>query len=208
VKRGLLLLVVTVASALAAAPAQASCALSVKLNGTAYVASGLTAADGPALHGGVIPGCNDVIVHDASGRDISPREPDTPVELHRIAGVPARLAVAYNGKVYLAEGYLPALAGHPLHRAWARAATPASSCSKAWHVTATVSVTPTPGPVPVRTAGGRATFLQLASDTKVTGLTVAGYPHLAQGQRIRALVRTCSSPFGGRVLLARTVTRS
>lgn len=204
-KRGLLILAATIVSAVGAAPAHAACALSVKLNGTAYVASGLTAPEGPAVKGGVIPGCNDVIVHDASGRDISPREPDTPVALHRIAGVPARLAVTYNGKVYLAEGYLPELARHPLHRAWARAAARPTSCSKAWHVTATLSVTPTPGPIPVRTSGGRAAFLQLASDTKVTGLNLAGYPHLAQGQRIRALVRSCSSPFGGRVLLARRV---
>ena len=204
-KRGLILLVAIGASALGAAPAHASCALSVKLAGTTYFGSGLSAAGGPALQGGVIPGCNDVIVHDASGRDVSPRDPDTPVELHRIPGVPARLAVAYNGKIFLAEGYLPELAGHPRHRAWARAKTPVSSCSKAWRVTATVSVTPTPGPVPVRTAGGRATFLQLATDTRTRALNVAGFPHLAAGQRIRAVVRTCSSPFGGRVLLARSV---
>ena len=204
-KRGLLILATIAASAFSAAPAHASCALSLRLGGTTYVASGLNAAEGPAVQGAVIPGCNDVIVHDASGRDISPREPDTSITAHRIAGVPARLAVVYNGKVYLAEGYLPSLAGHPLHRAWARAATPASSCSKPWHVTATVSVTPTPGPVPVRTSGGHNTFLQLAGDTRTNGLNLAGFPHLAQGQRIRALVRSCSSPFGGRVLLARRV---
>jgi hypothetical protein len=73
-------------------------------------------------------------------------------------------------------------------------------------VRATALTTPTPGPVPIRTAGGNQTLLQLVDDTAVTGLDKAGFPYLAAGQGIRALVRSCDSVYGGRVLLARRVT--
>jgi hypothetical protein len=195
------------AAAIPAAPAHASCAAGVNLGGESYFGSPLAATDGAELRGGVLPGCSDVVVHDAAGNDISPKDPDTPVLLHRIAGVPARLAVAYNGRAYLAAGYLPELASHPLHTAWAKrnAVTP-TSCGKPWRVSAKALTTPTPGPVPVLTAGGRSTLLQLASDTAVTGLDREGYPYLGEGQHIRALVRSCDSVYGGRVLLARRVS--
>jgi hypothetical protein len=197
------------AAAIPAAPAHASCAASVSFGGESYVGSPLGAADGAELRGGVLPGCNDVVVHDAAGNDVSPKDPDTPVLLHRIAGVPARLAVAYDGRAYLARGYLPELASHPLHTAWAKRNTVApTACGKPWRVSATAQTTPTPGPVPVKTAGGRSTLLQLASDTAVTRLDRAGYPYLGEGQHVRALVRSCDSVYGGRVLLARRVTRS
>jgi hypothetical protein len=194
-------------AALPAAPAQASCVATVRLGGVSYAGSSLPAADGAALSGGVLPGCSDVVVHDASGKDVSPREPDTPVALHRIHGVPAGLAVAFNGRAYLARGYLPQLASHPLHRAWARQnQVAATSCGKPWRVSATALTTPTPGPVPIRTAGGRQTLLQFGAGTRVSGLDRAGFPYLGAGQRIRALVRSCDSVYGGRVLLARSVS--
>jgi hypothetical protein len=208
VKRVLLALAATLAPVLAAAPAHASCAATVRFGGVAYFGSSLSAREGSALHGGVRPGCNDQVVRDSQGNDISPREPDEQVQLSRVRGVPARLAVAYEGRVYLAEGYLPQLARHPLHRAWARGVQAPSSCGTAWRVNATVSVTPTPGPIPVATAGGRNTLLDLSADTRVHGLDVAGYPHLRQGEKIRALVRSCSSPYGGHVLETLRLTRS
>lgn len=204
-KRALLVLAATLAPVLGAAPAHATCAASVRYMGATYVGTGLEAVDGPALSGAVIPGCNDVVAHDSEGNDISPREPDQPVEVHRIARVPARLAVAYNGHAYLAIGYLPQLAGHPLHRAWSRGRTAKPSCGRAWRVRATVAVTPTPGPVPVRTSRGRFALLDFEAHARVSGLDRGGYPYLSEGRHLRALVRSCSTPLGGRVLLARRV---
>jgi len=209
VKRSLLVLAAGLLLALSAAPAHAACAASVRLGSEAYFPTSVPAHGGGKLKGGVIPACNDVVARDAQGNDISPREDDTPVALRRIRGVPARLAVAFEGRAYFARGYLPELAGHPLHAAWQRRnqVTP-TACGKPWWVRATARITPSPGPVPVRTAGGRDVFLQLVADTRVAGLDVRGYPYLAEGQTVRALVRSCSSVYGGRVLLARSVTRT
>ena len=201
VKRALLVLAAALAPALSAAPAHAACAATVRYAGTTYFGSALSADAGQALRGGVRPGCNDVITRDSQGNDTTQPEPDQRIALRRVRGVPARLAVAFEGRVYLAEGYLPQLADHPLHRPWAHAAqaTP-SSCGKPWRVEATLAVTPSPGPIPVKTAGGRDALLQLRGDTRVHGLDLHGYPHLQKGERVRALVRSCSSPYGGRVL--------
>jgi hypothetical protein len=207
VRRPFLLLALGLAATIPAAPAHASCAATVQLGGQSYAGSPLPAGDGPALKGGVLPGCNDAVV-SIGGEDAGPQEPDTPVVLHRVKGVPARLAVAYNGRIWFARGYLPQLASHPLSRAWTRHnRVMPTSCGKPWRVSATALTTPTPGPVPVRTAGGRQTLLQLVGDTKVTGLNRAGFPYLAEGQTVSALVRSCDSVYGGRVLLARRVTR-
>ena len=208
-RRPIILLALGLAAAIPAAPAKASCVAGIDFGGQSYAGSSLPAANSAALRGGVIPACNDTVVKDASGRNIAPQEPDTPVVLHRIKGVPARLAVAYNGHAYLARGYLPQLASHPLHAAWAKHNQVApTSCGKPWRVRATALITPTPGPIPVLTGGGRETLLQLAADTKVAGLSRAGYPYLGEGRRISALVRSCDSVFGGRVLLARRVAKA
>ena len=140
---------------------------SLRYAGATYLGSALEVADGPALSGAVIPGCNDVVTRDEQGNDTSPKEPDEPVEAHRIPRVPTRLALAYNGRAYLAIGYLPQLAGHPLHRAWARGRSVTPSCGRAWHLRATVAITPTPGPVPVRTSHGRFALL----DFEVAGVS-------------------------------------
>ena len=205
-RRPIILLALGLAATIPAAPAKASCSLGINLGDNSYVSSSLPAADSAALKGGVIPSCDDTVVKDASGRNIEQQEPDIPVVVHRIKGVPARLAVAYNGHAYLARGYLPQLASHPLHVAWARHNRVApTSCGKPWRVRAKALTTPTPGPIPVLTGGGRETLLQLAADTKVAGLNRAGYPYLGEGRQISALVRSCDSVFGGRVLLARRV---
>lgn len=208
-RRLTILLALGIAATIPAAPAQASCVAGVDFGGQSYAGSSLLAGDGADLRGGILPACNDTVVTDASGRNIAPQEPDTPIVVQRVAHVPARLAVAYNGRVYFARGYLPQLASHPLHAAWAKRnqVTP-TSCGKPWRVRAKALTTPTPGPVPVLTAGGRETLLQLAADTKVTGLDRAGYPYLAEGRQIGALVRSCDSVYGGRVLLARRVARA
>jgi len=202
VKRALLVLAATLAPAVGAAPAHAACSVSLRYAGATYLASPLEVADGPALSGAVIPGCNDVVTRDEQGNDTSPKEPDEPVEAHRIPRVPTRLALAYNGRAYLAIGYLPQLAGHPLHRAWARGRSVPPSCGRAWHLRATVAITPTPGPVPVRTSHGRFALLDFEAHARVSGLDRGGYPYLSEGRHLRALVRSCSTPLGGRVLLA------
>jgi len=94
--------------------------------GTAACASALLVDDtvylGVSLKGGrrieragtagtaVLPGCND------AGQD----EPGREVDVVAVAGVPPEAAVATEGiaptdHVYLAPGFLPALASHPLH---------------------------------------------------------------------------------------------
>src|SRR5947209_14644244 len=105
VKRALLVLAAALSPVLGAAPAHAACVASVRYSGATYFGSALTAVEGRSLSGGVLPGCNDVIVHDAQGHDVSPRQPDQPVALRRVRGVPARLAVDYGGRIYPAEGY-------------------------------------------------------------------------------------------------------
>jgi hypothetical protein len=207
VKRALLAVAVTLAPVLTAAPAQASCAATVRYGGLTYFGSSLNAGAGGALRGGVRPGCNDVIVRDSQGNDISPHEADQPIDLHRVRGVPARLAVSYQGSIYLAEGYLPQLRRNPLHRLWARGQAKPTDCGTAWRVNATISVTPTSGPIPVKTAARRDALLDLSSATKAHGLDVAGYPRLRQGEKVRALVRSCSSPYGGHVLETLRITR-
>ncbi|HEY3187285.1 MAG TPA: hypothetical protein VGJ70_07405 [Solirubrobacteraceae bacterium] len=204
-KRALLVLAATLAPVLGAAPAHAACSAAVRYAGATYLGSAISVADGRALTGAVIPGCNDVVTHDAQGNDTSPREPDEPIDAHRIARVPARLGLAYNGRAYLAIGYLPQLAGHPLHRAWSRRREAMPSCGRAWHLRATVAITPTPGPVPVRTGRGHIELLDFEAHARVHGLDRDGYPYLSQGRRLRALVRSCSTPLGGRVLLASRV---
>jgi hypothetical protein len=208
VKRALLALAVTLAPVLTATPAHAACAATVRYGGATYFGSSLPAREDGALRGGVRPGCNDVVVRDSQGNDISPHEADEPIDVRRVRGVPARLAIAYEGRVYFAEGYLPQLKRHPLHRLWARGQAAPSTCGTAWRVTATVSVTPTPGPVPVTTAAGHDALLDLSAATKAHGLDVAGYPRLRQGEKVRALVRSCSSPYGGHVLQTLRLTRS
>ena len=59
----------------------------------------------------------------------------------------------------------------------------------------------------MKTAAGRDTLLDLSSATKAHGLDVRGYPHLRQGEKVRALVRSCSSPYGGHVLETLRLTR-
>src|SRR5689334_20970523 len=97
--------------------AQASCAPTISYGGGSYFQTPATVAAGAALNGGYIPGCNDnVAVDAATGARLSPLEGPTPVELHRIAGVPVRLGVAFGSHAMLAPGYLPQVAGHPLRK--------------------------------------------------------------------------------------------
>jgi hypothetical protein len=99
----LVALAVLGACAALAAPAGASCAPAVRWHGTLYLAApeGLQAPRaGRALRGGVIPGCNDVVV-EIDGGGQAPREPDRPVRLRRVRGIAPAVAVRGPGGALL-----------------------------------------------------------------------------------------------------------
>src|SRR3954447_12560486 len=94
--------------------AHASCALTVSYGGSSYFQTSASVTPGAALSGGYIPGCNDTVAVDpATGARLSPLAGATPVELHRIPGVPTRVAVAYGSRAMLASGLPPQGAGRP-----------------------------------------------------------------------------------------------
>lgn len=92
-------LAVLVVSVLASSgsTARAQCFPSVRYEGTTYFLSFFSPPElrrGRALPvEGVLPGCNDVVLHGPEGIIPTPREPDWPVQVLAIAGVDPRVAV-------------------------------------------------------------------------------------------------------------------
>jgi hypothetical protein len=187
------LLAVLAAAALIPASAGASCVSAVTWNGSAYAGVALPVAEGPGLDGGQRPPCNDT-----PGQ---PPEHATPVELHRIKSVPAKLGVALEGEAYLALGTLPQLPGHPLHRKW-RSSPPSERCGSSFTVRGRVLYTPFPGsPIAVRTSDGVDRTLVITSRTVVRRL--GRRPIIEQGLRLRAKVRQCLDSFVARRVVGR-----
>ena len=166
--------------------AQASCALTVSYGGSQYFQTTVTVSPGASLSGGYIPGCNDTVAVDpATGARLTPLEGPTPVELHRIPGVPVRMGVAYGSRAMVAAGFLPPVAGSPLSKLF-RTPKPAS-CGRPRRLRGTVQAPPSPGgPVSL---GGR--LVSLTNGTRVTGLSRDGSPYLGAGDVVDAVVRTC-----------------
>src|SRR4051794_36736824 len=190
--RRVLIAAVAAAASLAAVPAaNASCTQGVSWNGGFYYGTSVAVHHGDALSGGYIPGCDDSgAVDPSTGARVSPAPAPTPVDLHRIPGVPARMGVAYGKHAYLAPGWLPQLPGHPLHRRFRSAPAP-DSCGAAWKLRGTVEVAPPPGAPVLLRKGPVAHPVTIVSRTRVRGLERAGAPYLAAGDRVEAVVRTC-----------------
>ena len=173
--------------------AAASCVDGVVWSGTFYAGMSARAAVpvGQALSGGVVPGCDDVIVIGPDGRRVNPKPPDTPVRLNRVRGVSAALAVTrpdMRRTLYLAPGTFPQLASHPLHeRIYGdRPAARRRSCSGRRTIRVRVADTPAAGAnIRVRTPGGNFTFVEVQRGTKLRGARkVAGQPSLREGDRL------------------------
>jgi hypothetical protein len=184
--------------------AHASCSGGIVYGGGVYYGTSASVREGAPLAGGYRPGCDDAVAIDpATGARLTPLAGPTPVALHRIPGVPVRLGVALNGRAALAPGYLPQLAGHPLHKLFPSASKPAS-CGSAWRVRGKVQAPPLPG-APVYVTTGPAAFrvVTLVESTRVSGLTRDGLPYLAAGDAVDAVVRTC-----GGAIVAQRVARA
>jgi hypothetical protein len=197
------LLAVLVVFAVSAPAAHASCAAGVAYHDGFYYGTAIAVHDAAPLSGGYIPGCDDAVAVDPeTGARLTPLAGPTPVELHSIPGLPVRMGVAYNGRAALAPGWLPEVAGHPLHKSF-RAAKP-GSCGPAWHLRGKVQAPPLPGsPVSIQTAAVAFKTVTLTGSTKVRGLSRGGYPYLAAGDPVDAVVRRCEG-----ALVAKDLTRA
>jgi hypothetical protein len=203
--RRVLIAAVAAAASLAAVPAaNASCSSGISWNGGFYYGTSVAVGEGASLSGGYIPGCDDnAAVDPSTGARLTPQPAPTPVELHRIPGVPAKIAVSYGKRAYLAPGWLPQLPGHPLHRRFRAAPVRRSSCGAPWKLRGSVEVAPPPG-VPVLLRSGPVGHpVTIVSRTRVRGLHRAGLPYLAAGDPVEAVVRTC-----GDQLVAARISRT
>lgn len=200
-----LLIAIFALAALAAAPgASASCASGFAFGGAFYTPATVQSdlRMGQAVPGGILPGCDDVIVIGPSGERINPVPPDVPIELRAIAGVPTVLALARPGEprsAYLAPGSLPQLPSHPLHRAIYGRRHPVSArradCLAPRTVTAVVGGAQTGiGPLAVQTRGGRTIGVAVERGTRVRGARRAGrHPYLRAGDRVTITGPRCGT---------------
>lgn len=195
------------AATVAGAPgaAMASCTPGVKFDDAFYqlAETRKSLANGPALRGGVIPGCDDTVVLGPQGQRLDAPEPDVPVELQRIRGVSPKLAVVRPGRpgVFLAPGTFPELPGHPLHRTLygprdVPDATRDRACGPPHRVTGFLPYTPGPGrPVTLRTAEGIDVTVVVDARTRFRGARLrAGQPVVAGGDALAVVGRRCSDP--------------
>jgi hypothetical protein len=158
-----------------------SCASAVRWNGDVYFGNDLRMPRAARVGTGVTPPCR-------SGDD--PRR----VALHRLRGVDPTVAVAVAGDddtVFLAEGFLPQLASHPVHDAIERRSGPLLAprrCSREFAESGTVTAV---SPLLLRSRRGEAA-ISLHARTRVTGFLRAGQPYLQRGDRITVRGRVCA----------------
>jgi hypothetical protein len=171
-----------------------SCASAVRWNGDIYFGNVLAMRHGRRVGTGTIPPCE-------SGDD--PRR----IPLNRLRGVNPTVALAVAGdhdSVFLAEGFFPQLAGHPVHDAIRRRSGPLlrpRRCRSRFELTGTVTAVQ---PLLVR-SGGDSVAIELYADTLITGFLRAGEPYLQVGDRILVRGRVCAerTMFGDRIRPAR-----
>jgi hypothetical protein len=193
---------VIAAVALGGASAPAACIATVRLHAISYVGTEferLPARRG-VVRGGVVPGCNDTIP--------AAPEPDRPIALRALKGVPSRVAVARPGSspdAYLAPGFLLGLRAHPLH-ADARPQRPSAlfGCSSRSVLRGRLRSQPGAGAGFVLVAGGRRIDVAVRASTRMRTTRVAGVPYLAGHERLE--VRGCRSA-SGRAIAAFSIRR-
>ena len=190
----------------ASGTAVASCAAGVSFHDAFYqhrpAHNGV--AQGAALNGGVLPGCNDTVVLGPDGQRLGVPEPDVPVELQRIRGVSPKLAVARPGQpgVFLAPGTFPQLPRHPLHGTLygSRRAPDAMKdrvCGAPHRVTGFLPYTPGAGStMTLRTAQGIDVPVVIDAGTRIRGARrVAGQPTVAGGDALSVVGRRCADTY-------------
>jgi hypothetical protein len=154
---------------------------------------------GSVLGRGVVPAC-------------TADDDDQPVTIRRVANVPPALAVARErvpGKnsVYLASGFFPVLADHPLHRlpvGRARGLERPHRCSGRFRHMGAVLRTPINSGVPLR-VGRRELSVQVVTGTEIIGFRRAGYPYLQRRDRVDVRGRRCDLGSFARVYVADAV---
>jgi hypothetical protein len=170
-----------------------SCGSAVQWNGNIYFGNVLAMPHGPRVGTGTIPPCE-------SG------EKPQRVALDRLRGVNPSVALAVagdNDSVFLAEGFFPELASHPVHEAIRRRRGPLPRphrCRSRFERTGTVTAV---RPLYLLSSNGT-TALSLYADTRITGFLRAGEPYLQTGDRIIVRGRVCAerTRFADRILPA------
>ena len=186
--------------------AVASCTAGVNFHGAFYqyaeTRNGI--AQGAALDGGIMPGCDDTVVLGPEGQRLDQPEPDVPIELQRIRGVSPKLAVVRPGQpgVFLAPGTFPELPRHPLHGALygSRAAPDAMrdrDCGPPHRVTGFLPYTPGAGSaMTLRTAAGTDVPVVVEARTRLRGARrVAGQPTVGGGDALAVIGRRCADAY-------------
>ena len=187
----------------APAPAAASCSAGVRFHEAfySYAETRDRVARGATLRGGVRPGCDDTIVLGPDGQRLDEPPRATPVELRRLRGVPARLAVSQAGLpgVFLAPGTFPQLPRHPLHRALYRSRrapdeTQRRTCGPPHVVRGALSVVPFAGSwMTIETAAGTAVPVVADAGTRIRrARSIAAQPVLGAGDALRVVGRRCA----------------
>jgi hypothetical protein len=161
-------------------------------------------AQGANLHGGVLPGCDDVVVLGPDGQRLDSPPPDVPVELQRIRGVSPKLAVTRPDQpgVFLAPGTFPELPGHPLHKALfgSRSMPDAMrdrTCGPPHRVRGVLPFTPGAiGRITVATPSGVQVDVLVDAGTRFRGARrIAGQPSVAKGDALTVVGRRCADTY-------------
>jgi hypothetical protein len=178
-----------------------SCAAAVRWNQTLYLGHAMEAPQGTVLGRGVVPAC-------MAGDE------DQPVTIRRVVNVPPALAVARGGEppgksaVYLAPGFFPILADHPLHRVLSRRARGLPRprrCSGRFRLTGTVLRTPTTDGVSLL-VDGRRRSVNVVTNTEIVGFRRAGHPYLQRRDLVDVRGRRCAFQEDARAHVADVVT--
>jgi hypothetical protein len=115
-----------------------------------------------------------------------------PVSVSRLRGIDPRVALAVTREkdaVYLAEGFLPQLAGHPVNKALGSAgAAPPRRCRGRFRFSGTIRNV---SPLYVRNRDGEEAF-EIHARTRVSGFTRAGQPYLRAGDEVVIRGRVCA----------------
>jgi hypothetical protein len=123
----------------------------------------------------------------------------SPVALRRIKAVPPALGVYAFGRVYVADGFFPALPSHPLHRSFygPRPGVPNATLGARCPHLRTVRgvVADTTFGLDINQAGSRgALTIVVDAWSGISGYTKAGHPYLERGDSIKVFGWGCKDP--------------